>query len=373
MSRHRLVKNLNAEDIVSEFDGYDYEDEEDQLSPEDREAMANGTAEVRLALGTESDKVTTDQIQEALWHYYYDVDKSVTYLIKTYVAPPPKLTPKKVPEGEFCSKYFASSEFFPGKSMEQTASVYYQQTAWYRPRLTFRSQRPWSLLLGSSTTCLGSILPKTAKQFSSSLLALVADYWGAAKDQRCRNFKPLPLLGRRRLPRRNSKTEPSKQQRIYRNFISMAPRRKTGLLDWARGKGLLRSRICILVLSHCRLMIKLQTRPVLRMTIWESQKRRNSLHTWMITKLTPPRVDARRPHLRLLRSFAVLLQRLNPNPRDRRFSPCHTQITHLSTPPPLTNQVQMTLCLRLRRKVRVLRGRSKQLILIPLQPGKSPR
>lgn len=115
MSRHRLVKNLNAEDIVSEFDGYDYEDEEDQLSPEDREAMANGTAEVRLALGTESDKVTTDQIQEALWHYYYDVDKSVTYLIKTYVAPPPKLTPKKVPEGEFCSKYFASSEFFPGE------------------------------------------------------------------------------------------------------------------------------------------------------------------------------------------------------------------------------------------------------------------
>lgn len=98
MSRHRLVKNLDADDVVSEFDGDNYEEEEDELSPEDRVAMANGTAEVRRALGTESSKVTTDQIQEALWHYYYDVDKSVTYLMKTFIAPPPKPTPKKAPE-----------------------------------------------------------------------------------------------------------------------------------------------------------------------------------------------------------------------------------------------------------------------------------
>ncbi|KAK6706073.1 hypothetical protein SNK05_009945 [Fusarium graminearum] len=99
MSRHRIVHTFDTNDIVSEFDGDDYEEEgEDELSPEDRQAMDQGTAEVRAALGTEANKVTTTQIEEALWHYYYDVDKSVTYLIKTFIAPAPKPA-KKTPEG----------------------------------------------------------------------------------------------------------------------------------------------------------------------------------------------------------------------------------------------------------------------------------
>ncbi|KAG5770297.1 hypothetical protein H9Q72_002777 [Fusarium xylarioides] len=98
MSRHRIVHTFNANDIVSEFDGDDYEDEvEDELSPEDRQAMEEGTAEVRRALGTEANKVTKAQIEEALWHYYYDIDKSVTYLMKTFIAPAPKPA-KKAPE-----------------------------------------------------------------------------------------------------------------------------------------------------------------------------------------------------------------------------------------------------------------------------------
>jgi elongation factor 1 alpha-like protein len=104
MSRHRIVHTFNANDIVSEFDGDDYEEEEDELSPEDRRAMDNGTAEVRRALGTEANKVTKAQIEEALWHYYYDVDKSVTYLMKTFIAPAPKPV-KKAPEGMSASFY----------------------------------------------------------------------------------------------------------------------------------------------------------------------------------------------------------------------------------------------------------------------------
>lgn len=104
MSRHRIVHTFNANDIVSEFDGDDYEEEEDELSPEDRQAMDNGTTEVRRALGTEANKVTKAQIEEALWHYYYDVDKSVTYLIKTFIAPAPKPA-KKAPEGMSASFY----------------------------------------------------------------------------------------------------------------------------------------------------------------------------------------------------------------------------------------------------------------------------
>ncbi|RGP77610.1 elongation factor 1-alpha [Fusarium longipes] len=99
MSRHRIVHTFDTNDIVSEFDGDDYDEEgEEELSPEDRQAMDEGTAEVRRALGTEADKVTKAQIEEALWHYYYDIDKSVTYLMKTFIAPAPKPV-KKAPEG----------------------------------------------------------------------------------------------------------------------------------------------------------------------------------------------------------------------------------------------------------------------------------
>ena len=98
--------------FVDDFDddGLDYEEDGDYgegegLSAEDEAAMTQGTAEVRKALGKDSTKVTLKQIQDALWHYYYDVEKSVAYLNKTFIAPPPakpaaKPTPaKKAPEG----------------------------------------------------------------------------------------------------------------------------------------------------------------------------------------------------------------------------------------------------------------------------------
>lgn len=100
---------------VDDFDddGYDDEHDEngyveeggDELSPEDQVSMAEGTAKVREALGSAASKVTLAQIQEALWHYYYDIDKSVAYLTKTYIAPTPAPKPtlkpanKKLPEG----------------------------------------------------------------------------------------------------------------------------------------------------------------------------------------------------------------------------------------------------------------------------------
>ncbi|KAF4464612.1 elongation factor 1-alpha [Fusarium albosuccineum] len=119
MSRHRIVHTFDANEIVSEFDGAEYEEEEDELSPEDRQAMDNGTAEVRRALGTEASKVTKAQIEEALWHYYYDVDKSVTYLMKTFIAPAPKPAPKpakKAPEGMSVS--FSASQRLWGSGVD---------------------------------------------------------------------------------------------------------------------------------------------------------------------------------------------------------------------------------------------------------------
>jgi elongation factor 1 alpha-like protein len=93
-------QNYDPDDLA-DYDEDDYDNEEDELSPEDKVAMANGTAEVRKVLGADGSKLTAKQIQDALWHYYYDVDKSVAYLRKTYLPSQPKATPKKAPEGEY--------------------------------------------------------------------------------------------------------------------------------------------------------------------------------------------------------------------------------------------------------------------------------
>jgi hypothetical protein len=61
------------------------------------EQMEAGTAEIRSILGPQASKVTTAQIQEALWHYYYDVDKSVTYLITKFIDPPAPKVAKSAP------------------------------------------------------------------------------------------------------------------------------------------------------------------------------------------------------------------------------------------------------------------------------------
>ncbi|KAF4821040.1 HBS1-like protein [Colletotrichum siamense] len=97
MSRHQAVRNLDYEEVLDEYDADDYEDENEgeQLSAEDRQAMAEGTQFVRSSLGSDADKVTTQQIQDALWHYFYDIEKSVSYLRKKFIDPPPKQEPKK--------------------------------------------------------------------------------------------------------------------------------------------------------------------------------------------------------------------------------------------------------------------------------------
>jgi elongation factor 1 alpha-like protein len=49
------------------------------------------------------------QIQDALWHYYYDVQKSVGYLVNSYVAKAKKENKKAVAKktGRFCVSFGA--------------------------------------------------------------------------------------------------------------------------------------------------------------------------------------------------------------------------------------------------------------------------
>ncbi|KAM0562761.1 hypothetical protein ACHAPJ_001601 [Fusarium lateritium] len=162
MSRHRIVHTFDANDIVSEFDGDDYEEEvENELSPEDRQAMDEGTTEVRRALGTEANKVTKSQIEEALWHYYYDVDKSVTYLMKTFIAPAPKPA-KKAPEdhGRLSNGYIPDMDMPP---LVKVPSWYFNDMPWLnvpqeRQTTFIEPERPRGGLLGG-----GEGAPKMSK------------------------------------------------------------------------------------------------------------------------------------------------------------------------------------------------------------------
>ncbi|KAL8845569.1 MAG: hypothetical protein Q9176_000205 [Flavoplaca citrina] len=84
MSRHKLVKTMNLDDELDDFDGADFDDDyngPEDLSADDKAQLQNGIREVRTILGP-SVIVNERSIEDALWHYYYDVEKTVNYLLQ---------------------------------------------------------------------------------------------------------------------------------------------------------------------------------------------------------------------------------------------------------------------------------------------------
>lgn len=59
--------------------------------------MEASSAEVRELLGPQASKVSASQIQEALWHYYYDIDKTLAYLVTKFIDPPAPKAAKSAP------------------------------------------------------------------------------------------------------------------------------------------------------------------------------------------------------------------------------------------------------------------------------------
>lgn len=119
MSRHKLVKNLDLEDELDDYDGgEDYDDET-------AEQMREGTLKVRDALPASTvGSITDAQIQDALWHYYYDIDKSVAYLLKSSSAPKAQKKEKKAQGGSFLFGFDYSRGRF-GKRQAWQADSYY--------------------------------------------------------------------------------------------------------------------------------------------------------------------------------------------------------------------------------------------------------
>jgi len=76
MSRHRIKDVGYDDDDYYSDDGYASPD------PEEQEFLQQCTTAVlqQLSAGQPSVTATKDEVQDALWHYYNDIDKSVNYL-----------------------------------------------------------------------------------------------------------------------------------------------------------------------------------------------------------------------------------------------------------------------------------------------------
>lgn len=80
MSKHR-VKNVGYDD-----DDYYSDDGYDSPDPEEQEFLQQCTSAVleQLRAGQPSVTATKEEVQDALWHYYNDIEKSVNYLRSTF-------------------------------------------------------------------------------------------------------------------------------------------------------------------------------------------------------------------------------------------------------------------------------------------------
>ncbi|KAM5457266.1 hypothetical protein McanCB49686_002867 [Microsporum canis] len=131
MSRHR-VKNISYDDDDLEDE---VDDNEDELSPEDREQMRVRTLEVQQLLQTQIPPIEAkeDDIWEALWHYFYDVDKSVDYLTKKYRAQEKKGTKTRTPTAATKKKNTAEwpmSSFPLPRSTHFSARDFFKDSPW---------------------------------------------------------------------------------------------------------------------------------------------------------------------------------------------------------------------------------------------------
>jgi hypothetical protein len=65
--------------------------------------MIAGSIAVHEALGPDASGITQEEIEEALWHYYYDVEKSVAYLRNKRAKKEHREKKKKKGGWQFCS------------------------------------------------------------------------------------------------------------------------------------------------------------------------------------------------------------------------------------------------------------------------------
>ncbi|KAL8940544.1 MAG: hypothetical protein Q9216_002761 [Gyalolechia sp. 2 TL-2023] len=189
MSRHKLVKTMDLDDELDNFDGVDYEVDydggDDPVTAEDKARLQQGLVEVRAVLGP-SIPVSDKDIEDSLWHYYYDVEKTVNYLLQQKSPVGTKKSTKKGkgsmnggivglssestrPNQQVCPETFSVAQFF--------ADAPWLNIPWDRQgEILIEPLYPRGGLLGGSSNQAGSKMSKLA--------AL------AAARKKKENFKP---------------------------------------------------------------------------------------------------------------------------------------------------------------------------------------
>nr|POE53510.1 hypothetical protein CFP56_28732 [Quercus suber] len=76
------VKNVDydEDDLYDEEDGEEYGAETEEYTTEDKQNFASLTPVVRAELEESGLQASDKEIQDSLWHYYWDVAKSANYL-----------------------------------------------------------------------------------------------------------------------------------------------------------------------------------------------------------------------------------------------------------------------------------------------------
>lgn len=114
MSGHKRVKDIDYDDDdIYSGDEEDYENTgDDGLTEEDRHNFSTLTPVVRAELDEAGVQVANKEIEDALWHYFWDVGKSVSYLknAKQPKTPSAKSTPKEKPKSKFDQAQEKSAE-----------------------------------------------------------------------------------------------------------------------------------------------------------------------------------------------------------------------------------------------------------------------
>ncbi|KAI9847463.1 MAG: Hsp70 suppressor, GTPase facilitates ribosomal subunit dissociation [Sclerophora amabilis] len=177
MSRHRIVHNLDLDDELADYDGgEDYEDDAgEELGEEEAEHLKNCTATVREALKDEIPNIGDKEIQDSLWHYYYDVDKSVKWLRGQQNSASEKTTKKKLsqqqsklsgtaskdPNGALMPIHFEDGPFSSCVA-PFSAGTFFKDCPWLnvpshrRGEILVEPLYPYSGLLGGSSTGSGT-------------------------------------------------------------------------------------------------------------------------------------------------------------------------------------------------------------------------
>lgn len=76
MSRHRNVRNLDYDELLEDDSGAG------EISPADAEKLDRAVDEIIAIIGND---FAIEDVKDAAWHYYFDVEQSMNYLLGEFV------------------------------------------------------------------------------------------------------------------------------------------------------------------------------------------------------------------------------------------------------------------------------------------------